>query len=690
MYHVKEEIQKAINLLDGYKERSIGWGPERHVYDKSEFVPYPTINSKKDNPVIGDERAFVYVKKHGDREFGTSILEIVPEEQYDVRIYYTNNADANLGNQFSCAKEVKMSTYFSTVLKKNEKGEIGGVITSTNCSPEAVWAQRYVKTNYGKIYLRYVAGTAVIHCDGAIDGMHLSEDLFSSEGTYIGIDELDGSIKVEKGASNYVEYTIEAEERAGTITQAVSYDGINYQDSIVVSSKSDVYYRVTLLNLGDKPLTNVVIKGLFSSGLSIIPGSVSLMANNSGKHDRLSDNYDKGGYNLGTVGTGNEISIFYKCRVSDDMNPGDAMISSALLVYDSESKEGDQKQAVTVVRISNGSITPWGPKRKTFTNANPSLYVTFNSITDNAGVGDERNFVRVREANANDKFRDEVKVIAGKIYEVYIYYQNDASPSLANSPKGIARDVKVRSSFPKVISAEKKHIVTGTLSASNSIPVSVWDGAYLTADEELILQYVPHSLRLHSYTETHGQVLDARELFSEEGTLISTHIDQPGIITSKSGEDSGHITYCLIATKEEQLMEVSLQISLDGKNWFDKIAAKPGEYVSIKAILKNVGFSKLTNVICKAEFDEGLSLRCGSTVIFDSHNSKGKAIDDIIDISGYNTGDKEAGALTQVLYQIRVSNDNAFCGTSLNNTFLLDYNGKTQKRLFVTIDVSEQ
>lgn len=126
------------------------------------------------------------------------------------------------------------------------------------------------------------------------------------------------------------------------------------------------------------------------------------------------------------------------------------------------------------------------------------------------------------------------------------------------------------------------------------------------------------------------------------------------------------------------------------KNWFDKIAAKPGEYVSIKAILKNVGFSKLTNVICKAEFDEGLSLRCGSTVIFDSHNSKGKAIDDIIDISGYNTGDKEAGALTQVLYQIRVSNDNAFCGTSLNNTFLLDYNGKTQKRLFVTIDVSEQ
>lgn len=69
LYHVKEEIQKAINLLDGYKERSIGWGPERHVYDKSEFVPYPTINSKKDNPVIGDERAFVYVK---NMEIGNS------------------------------------------------------------------------------------------------------------------------------------------------------------------------------------------------------------------------------------------------------------------------------------------------------------------------------------------------------------------------------------------------------------------------------------------------------------------------------------------------------------------------------------------------------------------------------------------------------------------------------------------
>ena len=100
-----------------------------------------------------------------------------------------------------------------------------------------------------------------------------------------------------------------------------------------------------------------------------------------------------------------------------------------------------------------------------------------------------------------------------------------------------------------MISATKKYTVTATISSSNAVPNAVWDGAYLTADEEVVLEYVADSLRLLSHTETHGQKLDADEMFSKNGVQISNRFDQPGIISSKDEEGSGYITYCILAKK---------------------------------------------------------------------------------------------------------------------------------------------
>ena len=93
--------------------------------------------------------------------------------------------------------------------------------------------------------------------------------------------------------------------------------------------------------------------------------------------------------------------------------------------------------AISAVGLSSGSLiqgndvqalvdTPWGPDRKTFTWEDPAPYATFNSITNNPQLGDERNFVRIREVKDGEKFGDEVTVEPGKTYEVYIYYHNNA------------------------------------------------------------------------------------------------------------------------------------------------------------------------------------------------------------------------------------------------------------------------
>lgn len=349
--------------------------------------------------------------------------------------------------------------------------------------------------------------------------------------------------------SGYIEYTLRAYELKAKITQTVSYDGVVFNERINAAQATDLYYRIAIQNLGDNPITNVCLKGIFSDGLSLIQGSVRLTTNDSIIPNLLPDNFSTNGYNLGTIGTGNTVYITYRCHISETVKKGFAVISAALLTHDSESPEGESTYAIALANIYSLSITPWGPERKTFTNENPAPYVSFNSITDNAGIGDERNFVRIREANANDKFADEVKMVDGKVYEVFIYYQNDASPSLADTENGIARDVRVKSSFPHIINSTKKFVINATLSSSNSNPESVWDGAFVFSDEELMLNYIPNSLRLHSYTETHGQVLNADDMFSEQGVLISTHNDRPGIINCKDEETGGHITYCILARK---------------------------------------------------------------------------------------------------------------------------------------------
>ena len=58
--------------------------------------------------------------------------------------------------------------------------------------------------------------------------------------------------------------------------------------------------------------------------------------------------------------------------------------------------------AVILALIGVSAANAWGPERTTFTMDKPASYVTFDSITDNqssesVGIGDERNFVRVRK-----------------------------------------------------------------------------------------------------------------------------------------------------------------------------------------------------------------------------------------------------------------------------------------------------
>ncbi|MBQ9180628.1 DUF11 domain-containing protein, partial [Candidatus Saccharibacteria bacterium] len=334
--------------------------------------------------------------------------------------------------------------------------------------------------------------------------------------------------------------------------------------------------------------------------------------------------------------------------------------------------------------IKAESANAWGPDtRTTYTNASPAPYATFNSITDNAAVGDERNFVRVKEAGTTNTYTDEVEVVPGKEYEVYIYYHNDAASNTNSSGYGIATDTRVSSAYPTLLNSGERGMISGIISWSYVTPAApndakdatVWDEAYLTTQSNnVVLRYKTGTATIHNAGQTNGSVLSTN-LFTTNGTPIGFN-KLTGILPG-CADYSGYITYTLVA--ESTSSELTKEVSLDGTNWSSAATVNPGDYVTYRVTFKNTGNTTLTNVIFKDAHSDELSLRSGSTQVFDVNNPNGTTIADIIDISGYNVGDVVPGAEVRIIYQALAGKPSAGCNQILSNVVSVEYNGVSQQ-----------
>ena len=183
---------------------------------------------------------------------------------------------------------------------------------------------------------------------------------------------------------------------------------------------------------------------------------------------------------------------------------------------------------VAIFGFGGTKVLAWGPSnRTTYTNDNPAPYATFNSITNNAAVGDERNFVRVRELGNNTKYSDEVEVTPGKEYEVYIYYHNNAATNTNQSGVGVATAVKASSAYPTVLHTIERGMISGIISWSyveNTTSAAkegqVWDEAYLTTKTDgVVMRYKTGTATIHNGGTANGSVLSS-DLFTTNGTFL--------------------------------------------------------------------------------------------------------------------------------------------------------------------------
>lgn len=326
------------------------------------------------------------------------------------------------------------------------------------------------------------------------------------------------------------------------------------------------------------------------------------------------------------------------------------------------------------------SLYAWGPTRPTYTIEQPADHVTFNSITNNPNIGDERNFVGIREASAPNVWHDEMNVEKGKEYIVRMYVHNNAADNL----NLVAENTTAHITLPTTTGRSVQ--VDGAVSASNANPGRVHDHATFVGAQDFNLAYIPGSLKY----ETNKGTFDIPEtVFDQRGALLGyDKLDGkvPGCF-----EYAGYLSFRVKPQFAETInFDVTKKVSKHGENkWQESYKAQPGETVDYMIQYKNTGTAQQDNVVIKDALPETMEYVAGSTKFGTSAKPEGQQASDNITTTGINIGSYAPKAGTWAMFSAKVpSEDELECGNNvLKNIATVETDGgKKEDDADVTVD----
>lgn len=310
-------ILAGVTILTGTV--NAGGPANRPTFTSAKPADYVVFNAITDNPEHGDERNFVLLR---DKTAGGKFvdeLQIVPGHTYEVYNYFHNNAKSSLNTAENgskgMAKDVKMSVQVPSQIKPGEKGKISAIISSSNANPKEVWDEAYLTTT-SAVAMRYVPASAKIHSGGAVGGSTMSENLFSSGGTYLGWSSLNGVMPGCADFAGYVTYDLVADQPNFEMSKKVS-SGSAFVDSIKSKPGAEIQYKVSYKNTGTMNQNNVVMKDTLPKGVSLVKGSGVLTNSSNPNGKTISDDMFTNGINIGNYGPNSEATVTYKLKIAE-------------------------------------------------------------------------------------------------------------------------------------------------------------------------------------------------------------------------------------------------------------------------------------------------------------------------------------------------------------------------------------
>lgn len=292
-----------------------------------------------------------------------------------------------------------------------------------------------------------------------------------------------------------------------------------WNDNVKVEVGDRIEFQIEYKNTGEYNQENVTIFNTVPPNSKYIEGTAKKYNAEYPNGDKINSDelFSEDGFDVGNYKPDTNVFIRFTIEVIDV----NLVEGSRTLINKTRFQVGTEEQTISR-NYARNIIYGWGPKRDTYTNEEPARHAVFNSITNNAAVGDERDFVRIAEKDGISTYSSDILVEAGKQYEVFIYFHNDASSTYNDEEHdyvGIAANVRVSSFFPLSMVKGEKASVVGRISSTNTDPELIWDSALITAQEDITLHYVTGSAKIYNQWEASGSILSTN-LFSNKGTFI--------------------------------------------------------------------------------------------------------------------------------------------------------------------------
>ena len=297
------------------------WGPaSRPTYTIDKPAPHVTFNSMTNNPKHGNELNFVQIREAGASGYVEEV-NLKPGKEYEVRVYYHNNAASNLNgadmNGKGVALDTNMRVQMPASVKAGEKARFTGIVSASNAQPKEVWDEAYGKSD-SAVALRYVQGSAKIGNFGKTNGATLPDSLVST-GVKLGFDQLDGKVPGCNEYAGYVTYRFKVDQPNFSVDKQVSQHGkTNFGESVNAKADDKVDFRIVYKNTGTVQQDNVVIKDTLPKGLSYVAGTTSLAnSKTNGAYEKVSDNLTTAsGINIGSYAPGGNAYVKFTAKVN--------------------------------------------------------------------------------------------------------------------------------------------------------------------------------------------------------------------------------------------------------------------------------------------------------------------------------------------------------------------------------------
>jgi uncharacterized repeat protein (TIGR01451 family) len=336
------------------------------------------------------------------------------------------------------------------------------------------------------------------------------------------------------------------------------------------------------------------------------------------------------------------------------------------------------------VIIPGLAILAYGPDRPTYTANAPADHITFNSITDAPGFGDERNFTWARPVNAaaNNWQTDQLTVQDGQEYYLRVRVHNNAAANL----NLIAQNTRVMASVPTTMDTSAR--IQATVSADNATPQQVWDGVTLASDKKFSVGYVPGSARYYNAVNVNDGFPIPDSVFTASGAQVgyqSMNGELPGC-----NEFAGALMFKVkVFTEKTPQFSVKKEVRKEGDAaWQKTIATKPGDKIEYRIGYDNIGETQQNDVIVKDTLPEKVSYTNGSTTLKNATFPNSTATADGVTSNGINIGNYTPNSNAFVYFKAVVPQEKDLaCGiNTLRNTAIIStQNGNKLDTADVTV-----